>query len=198
VRIRERLRVWDWSKQARSDVHFSAVELFGRALPDDPKGTYRLTGKWSFRLDPGQEGVKSEWFKQSVFGDGWSQVSVPGRQEEYDVAGVAGYDGWSWFARTFEAPASWKGHVVHLKFEAVDDEAEVWVNGERVGEHRKEGENDPNWWEEPFEFDITKVLRWDGSNTVVVLVTDFRLDGGMTKPVFLRWADGPGMLAPER
>ncbi len=190
-------RVWDWSKQPRFDVHITSLQLFGRPLPKDPKGTLRLTGRWMFRLDPGKEGIKKEWFKQTTFAADWAQVTVPARQEEYPVSGAAGYDGWSWFTRPFEVPRTWKGHVIKLKFEAVDDEAEVWLNGNRIGEHRKEGPNDPNWWEEPFEFDITANIRWDQPNTVVVLVNDFTLDGGIYKPVFLHWADGPGILAPQ-
>ena len=98
---------------------------------------------------------------------------------------------------TFELPASWKGHVLKLRFDAVDDEAEVWLNGKRVGEHRKEGETDPNWWEEPSTFDLTSFLNWDRPNVLTVLVNDFALGGGIWKSVFVQWDDGPGMLSPQ-
>ncbi len=40
-----------------------------------------------------------------------------------------------WYRRTFELPASWKNKQVILHFEAVDHDATVFVNGEKVGSH---------------------------------------------------------------
>src|SRR5574341_2279288 len=56
-----------------------------------------------------------------------------------------------WYRRTFRAPARRPGNRLLLHFGAVDWEAIVYVNGQRVGEHR--GGYDP------FTFDITATLR---------------------------------------
>jgi hypothetical protein len=68
-----------------------------------------------------------------------------------------------WYHREFEVPAGWKGQRVLLRFEAVDFEATVWVNGKELGTHR--GMSDP------FSFDITDALK-EGKNEVVVRVWD--------------------------
>jgi beta-galactosidase/beta-glucuronidase len=52
-----------------------------------------------------------------------------------------------WYRRTFGIPEAWSGQRVLLHFGAVDWEATVWVNGQRVGCHR--GGYLPFW------FDIT-------------------------------------------
>jgi hypothetical protein len=189
--------VWDWSKKPRNDARITGIKLYGKPLPKDPKGTLRLDGRWSFRSDAEKNGIKQAFFSQTDLTAGWQKIVVPSYWEESGLPGMVNYDGWGWYARTFELPASWKGRVLKLRFDAVDDEAEVWLNGKRVGEHRKEGQNDPNWWEEPFTFDVTSYLNWTGPNVLTVLVNDFTLGGGIWKSVFLYWGDGPGVLAPQ-
>ena len=40
-----------------------------------------------------------------------------------------------WYKRNFAVPAAWKGRDVILNFGAVDWQADVWVNGVKVGSH---------------------------------------------------------------
>lgn len=195
----DRLRIilhkpWDWSKAPRNDMQLTGIKLFGRTAPKDPKGVVRLDGTWGFRLDPKKTGIKDKLFEQTDFKKGWHEISVPSRFEDSTVPGVVGYDGWAWYAMTFDLPPSWKGRVVKVRFGAVDDEAEVWLNGKRIGEHRKEGEDDVHWWEEAFLFDISNQINWGGPNRLVVLVNDMQLEGGIWKSVFVHLDDGPGAL----
>lgn len=74
-----------------------------------------------------------------------------------------------WYRRTFELPDSWQGRRVLLHFGAVDWEANVWVNGTKVGSHR--GGYDA------FSFDITPHLKRAGTQEVVVGVFDPTSDG---------------------
>ncbi|MBN1555377.1 MAG: discoidin domain-containing protein [Phycisphaerae bacterium] len=187
---------YDWSKDSRDDMILSGVRLFGLALPDDPPGVERLDGRWRFRLDVKKVGLDEKWFAQTDFAQDWFDIIVPSYFEKSGIEGAAGFDGWAWYARTFEVPPTWKNRVVKLRFEAVDDEAVVWLNGRRVGEHRKKGPDDIHWYREPFLFDISECIRWDGPNSLVVLVNDFTLDGGIYKSVMIHLDDGPGLLAP--
>ncbi|MBN2296256.1 MAG: glycoside hydrolase family 2, partial [Pirellulales bacterium] len=70
----------------------------------------------------------------------------------------------AWYHRTFSVPKSWDGDRVILHFEAIDWEAEVFVNGKRVGLHR--GGYDP------FSFDITGALNDGGEQELAVRVFD--------------------------
>ncbi len=72
-----------------------------------------------------------------------------------------------WYRRRFEAPPLRDGERLWLRFNAVDHEATVWVNGERVAEH--EGGYTP------FGADVTGVLR-EGGQEVVVRASDDPLD----------------------
>jgi beta-galactosidase/beta-glucuronidase len=69
-----------------------------------------------------------------------------------------------WYRRTFEIPAAWAGQHVLLHFGAVDWEANVYLNGKRLGDHR--GGYDA------FSFDITDAVTKDGPQELVVGVFD--------------------------
>ncbi len=75
-----------------------------------------------------------------------------------------------WYRRTFTyPPAEWQASRVLLHFGAVDWETEVFVNGQKAGDHRG--------GYMPFTFDITDFLH-DGENELVVVVWDPSDKGG--------------------
>ncbi len=88
----------------------------------------------------------------------WQPMAVPTNWH------LAGQDlsGSVWFSRHFRVPPNTKGQQVQLIFEGVDYAAEVWLNGHRLGAH--EG------YFEPFEFDLSGKLSYDGENQLLVLV----------------------------
>ena len=69
-----------------------------------------------------------------------------------------------WYKRHFIIPKRWTGKRILLHFGAVDWQATVYVNGHNLGTHQ--GGYDA------FTFDITDVLKPDGSQAVVVKVYD--------------------------
>jgi hypothetical protein len=77
-----------------------------------------------------------------------------------------------WYRRTFTVPKEWAGKRVLLHFGAVDWEANVWVNGKKLGSHK--GGYDG------FSFDVTDALKKDGDQELIVGVYD-PSDGG-TQP----------------
>jgi len=68
-----------------------------------------------------------------------------------------------WYHRSFKVPEVWNANKVLLHFEASDWETSVYVNGQRIGQHR--GGYDP------FYFDVTPYLK-DGENQLQVCVWD--------------------------
>ena len=69
------------------------------------------------------------------------------------------------YRRRFSIPNEWRGMRILLHFEAVDDEATVWVNGRQLGKHRG--------GYTPFTFDITEAapfLAADSDNRTVHLL----------------------------
>jgi len=129
-----------------------------------------LNGEWQFAADSGKAGLKGGWFKSSFDRSRWQRVETPGFWEGYP--GLATYDGWGWFARTFILDSA--KEPLNIFFAGVDDDAEVWVNGKAVGVH--------TGYSEPFALDISNAVR-KGENLVVVLVKDYSGGGGIYKPI---------------
>ena len=78
-----------------------------------------------------------------------------------------------WYRRTFEVPADWAGRRTVLHFGAVDYACEALVNGTSVGTHT--GGYDP------FSFDVTDALNADGSQELVLRVTDPTIAAGQPR-----------------
>jgi glycosidase len=131
-----------------------------------------LDGEWLFRVDSLKVGVTGGWYVDSLDRSAWEHVQTPKYWEEYP--GLAGYDGWGWFVRTFVLDR--RGREISIHFAGVDDDALVWVNNIEVGGH--------TGYTDPFALNITSALR-PGLNTLAVLVKDNGGGGGIYKPVTL-------------
>ena len=64
-----------------------------------------------------------------------------------------------WLRRSFRVP-DWGARRVVLHFEGVAGQAQIWVNGRKVGEHFDAFM--------PFEFDVTDQIKRDGANELLV------------------------------
>ena len=116
-----------------------------------------LNGKWRFWMDP--EGSLSRPFLDFSKS---SLVMVPAPwQSQGDDLHL--YTGPAWYQRDFEFPELQPGSQVYLGFDAVDDQAEVWLNDVQVGDH--------SGGYLPFELDVTRAIH-EGENRLVVRVTD--------------------------
>ena len=80
------------------------------------------------------------------------------------VGKEVGSDNALWYRRTFTVPKSWRDRNIMLNFGAVDWQADVWVNGAKVGSH--------TGGYTPFSLDITPALNAKGDNELVVRVWD--------------------------
>lgn len=131
-------------------------------LPEYPRPTMvreewrNLNGLWNYAITP-RDGEKPERF------DGEILVPYPVESSLSGVMKRVGEDQRLWYQRQFRIPRAWRDQRVLLHFGAVDYQAEVWVNGQSVGQH--EGGYDS------FSFDITEALR-RGANELVVAVWD--------------------------
>ena len=128
-----------------------------------------LSGDWQFKFDDADAGVTDGWFATAFDRKKWIKAPVPGTWD-MDVEGGFDRQTVAWYAREF----SWddESPFVRLRFDGVFREARVWLNGVELG-----GDDLPYL---PFAFDVTKLLRRDSANVLVVRV-DNRL-GRQTLP----------------
>ena len=115
-----------------------------------------LDGVWQFHSDPDAH-LTSDNLRS------WRAIRVPAPWQS-QADDLRFYQGVAWYARRFEIPIDWANAALILHFGAVDYHAEVWVNGQRIGEH--EGGY------LPFEFDISKAAQSGAENEILLRVTD--------------------------
>lgn len=135
------------------------------------KRQIELAGPWVFQVDSLDEGLSQGWFAGDFDRSNWREVTVPDHWERYNLPS---YDGVGWFETQFTYGES--REQMALYFGGVDDDADVWINGEKVGSHVG--------YSEAFFFDVTRFLR-KGANTLVVRVVDEAGPGGIYKPITL-------------
>ncbi|MBV8859184.1 MAG: DUF4982 domain-containing protein [Acidobacteria bacterium] len=113
----------------------------------------------------------------------WSIEDLPGKGTPFDPSAVSqvqgGYTvgGTGWYRKTFDVPASQKGRRVVIQFDGVYMNAEVWLNGRRVGEHP--------YGYTSFWFDLTDKVNFGGANVLAVKVKN---EGENS-----RWYSGSGI-----
>ena len=133
-----------------------------------------LNGLWEYAIRP-------TGTQQPADMDG--QILVPFAVES-SLSGVMktlGKENELWYSREFTVPSSWKGKNILLHFGAIDWQADVWVNGVKMGQHRG--------GYTPFSFDITPVLA-KGKNQITVKVWDPSDEGYQPRGKQVKHPDG--------
>jgi hypothetical protein len=67
----------------------------------------------------------------------WERVGLPHSfSMPYFAATNSFYVGYGWYRKTFDVPAAWRGRRLFLHFEGAFQDAEVFLNGRKVGAHQ--------------------------------------------------------------
>ncbi len=170
-----------------------------------------LNGEWQFLVDPYETGFYDYRFQEKGENDGgayWNQdvpkdksdmvefgftdsqtLKVPGDWNSQDPIFLY-YEGTVWYKKTFDYRKSNPKNRLFLYFGAVNYEADVYLNGKKLGSH-KGGFT-------PFHFEIPSDLLKESDNYVVVKVdnkrhkdeiptvnTDWWNYGGITRDVMI-------------
>jgi len=169
--------------EVRFNGHLIDDDSIGRSRPvnapfderDNPAVSKDRLAKRTHKAKP----VLSKRFYEKEFDDSdWGDIEIG------DFWGSFGYlhTGIAWYRLQWPVPAEAAGYKkLLLAFGAVDEEAWVWINGEKAGEHAV----GPNGWEEAFEIDVTKYLKPGQTNTIAIKVKNIAYAGGIWKPIKL-------------
>lgn len=122
-----------------------------------------LSGLWNFRFDFNDEGLKNNW--QNGLNDA-HPIAVPASWND-QFADNRDFLGPAWYQTFFNLPWSWENHRIFLRFGSVNYVADVWLNGEKLGQH--EGGH------LPFEYDITSLIKNENNRLIV------RVNGNLAK-----------------
>ena len=157
----------------------ASVQIYGQVQ------TISLNGLWDFKVDPYENGLSEGWQAAEYPTLNWDKMNVPGNwdiENEY-----ADYAGTAWYRKKIEAPTNWQDKAVRLYFESVYNDVDVWLNGEKLGEH--------HLGFLPFYFDIGEKIKIGTTNTITLRVNNvFKRGaiwnwGGIRRPVHLEVTD---------
>jgi len=151
-----------------------------RPVLNNFRNFYDLSGIWQFKVDKENIGEYKRWFEgfKSDF-----DIAVPGSwHEQLDEFGLLHFIGFAWYQKEFFAPSNFNDKSVWLRFNSVDYNCRVWLNGKLVGE------NDIGYL--PFEFEISGFLNLGSKNKLVLqvdnILTNDTIPQGITSEDYLK------------
>jgi len=162
-------------------------ELF--AIDPDDIGFVELSNEWRFAPDPKDAGLAQSRFAADFDDSGWVTIDS---SRGWEPQGFEGYDGYGWYRQVLEVPADLLARDdLKLLFLAVDEQAWVFINGEKAFEHTTAatGRSVAALWKQPFMFDPRPWLK-PGRNVLAVRVHDSTMQGGIWRPHYLAWGKG--------
>lgn len=131
--------------------------------------------------------------QQDVMLNGEWQLNIAGKDyvvnvpHTYNVMdGLEDYAGEATYKRVLPITPDMKGRTVRLHFEAVYHDAIVYLNGQKVGEHLNKGYT-------PFSFDITRLIDFNGENTLEVRTSNAYTDKALPFERHFDWSNDGGI-----
>jgi len=124
--------------------------------------------------DPDGVGRDQGWFAVDFDDSAWAPIAI---EQFWGDAGPG--SGVAWYRLSFDLPARERPERAQLDFQAVDESAWIWINGQFAGEH----DQGPYGWDTPFRIDVTDQLQWGARNQITVRVLNTAMAGGIWKPV---------------
>ena len=144
-------------------------------IQGEPAYRHIIIGDSPFAWDLDDVGVKQRWFDASQRPAELESKFV-GRHWNTDQTWGPLPPGWHFV--TFEIAQKHAGRRVLLHFAAIDGHATVYVNGRHVGVH----DGDDVAWNEPFHFDVTRLVR-SGHNDLTLRIEPTMNLGGPFRPI---------------
>ncbi len=159
----------------------------------DPEAVHAmpLDNTWWFKPDPGNVGVTREWFDPKLDDSEWGTVRSDLGHRGWESQGYAEYEvGYGWYRQTFTLPEPLDDmENLRLLVGAVDEQAEIWINGRKALSHTSETLklSKDFLWNTPFHFDPKRYLIDGEPNQITIRVHNALHVGGIWKPVYLTW-----------
>jgi len=146
-----------------------AIDIF-RQGRDGSLGMWqpRIQRTWyeALRSFTPQDGFHRPGFQDSA----WANIRVPGYWEAQKFSEPTWWqpdDTVGYYRRTFRLPERWQGRQVRLRFEGVNNSAQIWINGQEIGFHESGFT--------AFEYDVTPYLKFGAENLIALRVCKWTL-----------------------
>jgi Glycosyl hydrolases family 2, TIM barrel domain/Glycosyl hydrolases family 2, sugar binding domain/Glycosyl hydrolases family 2 len=152
------------------------------AVTTRPPAAVNLTAGWRWVPDPSNLGIAEDWGQGGGQTQSWLPVDVP-HDFNADVAGATNRGTVAWYETEFTGPQVTPGRAWQIAFESVRRNAQVWLNGYRIGAN-----SDPY---APFSLPATTLLPGQ-QNLLIVRVDNIRTRDTLPED----WWDWGGIMGP--
>ena len=134
-----------------------------------------LNGRWHFRADVHNAGIREQWYRRPLVSDDcWQTLQVPGAWEQH---GRDGYEAVGWYRRDFDTPQSLPDSDRGICLAGINETATIWINGVKVKNETADYCR--------FACNVDRVLQ-PSSNTIVIRVPDRGIPGGILHAAWLQ------------
>jgi len=159
-------------------VFILAVSL--SCVNSNSQKTIDLVKNWKFSPDTDNIGVSEKWFALGFDDSKWDILNAGIRWEDQ---GHPDLDGNAWYRKTVVIPNDWKGKDIWIKFGAVNDAYDLFINGEQVSSF---GAANITFADKPSFTKVTEKINCGESNLITVKVNDWGNSGGLWRlPVII-------------
>ncbi len=142
--------------------------------------TLDISEQWRFSPDSGNRGIAEKWYAVDFNDADWAILDAGKRWEDQ---GFPNLDGYAWYRKRVQIPASWKGKKVWLKFRGVNDAYVLFVNGARADSC---GQSHHSFASRPSIAEISGHLKFGQTNVFALRVNDWGNSGGLwRRPVLV-------------
>jgi hypothetical protein len=142
--------------------------------------TIDLSKSWMFSPDENNIGVSEKWYTMSFDDSQWDILDAGKKWEEQ---GYPDLDSYGWYRKTVNIPSDWEGKDVWIKFAAVNDAYDLFVNGEQLSTF---GEANITFADKPSFTKVTNKIKYGDTNQITVRVNDWGNSGGLWRnPVII-------------
>jgi hypothetical protein len=142
--------------------------------------TIDLSKNWKFSPDRDNTGTSEKWFTIDFDDSNWNKIDAGIKWEDQ---GYPDLDGNAWYRKTVDIPNDWKGKDIWIKFGAVNDAYDLFVNGEQVSSF---GAANITFADKPSFTKVTDKIKCGEKNLITVKVNDWGNSGGLWRlPVII-------------
>ncbi len=142
-------------------------------VKNDSPETIDISKNWRFSPDEKNVGMSQKWHSVDFNDSKWSTLDAGKKWEEQ---GYPNLDSHGWYRKTIDIPADWEGKDVWIKFAAVNDAYDLFVNGMQVSSF---GAANITFADKPSFTIVTDNIKYGAQNQITIRVNDWGNSGGL-------------------
>jgi hypothetical protein len=159
--------------RTKVSLFFLILTLTLSCVKKETPKTIDISKNWQFSPDENNIGTAENWSAVSFDDSQWKSLDAGKKWEEQ---GYKELDGYGWYRKTIDIPADWKGKDVWVKFAAVNDAYDLFLNGEHMSYF---GTANITFADKPSFTKVTDKINYGGKNLITVRVNDWGNSGGL-------------------